>query len=272
MNNQGCFPELGSNTNRITALRTQRDDIIRPTGTPYLVLRTTPSGGKITDGDAIILLSDQPSISAFTCECAIAVGSTTGEWFLFDEENYQGRITKVTVGGGSEHNIGNGFYSFDENVIVRSARMAPPDAETGPWMRYSPNYCKTFRVVNKYDYTITLKTIWEDGSHNEEDFPNDDFIDYTIDYNQKALTRNGKKIAQISLNGGYSAEDIYTGGNTVFYSTYRDQSGHAIFTFDTYEYVNWIVESSGVDGGPAAKLWLDNATVPEFLTMTIRRA
>ncbi|ODB44468.1 hypothetical protein BB427_23015 [Pseudoalteromonas sp. BMB] len=99
VNNQGCFANLSSHDkDKVRALRVQRGDIVRPTSTPYLVLREY---GGHSESKALVLTKDTPSITAFTkVELLFAIGSSTGKWYLYDQENYQGNVKCVSVDGG----------------------------------------------------------------------------------------------------------------------------------------------------------------------------
>lgn len=245
LNNQGCFPGLGSNTNRITALRTQRDDIIRPTNTPYLVLRDHPN--KITDAKAIVLQGDTPSINAFTCGRAIAVGSTTGEWYLCDQENYQGNYIKVTVGGGTEHNVGNGYYGFDEDFIVRSVTMTHPEADIGSWESYTPNFIKKFHILNSLGQSIQIRNVWTSGSESESTVQDDERVEYYFDFSAGCLTSSGSPLSYISINGESANEDIRMNKDAMTYASFS-QGTFDIMRFASHLYLSYVTEPVGFDG------------------------
>ncbi|WP_370612225.1 hypothetical protein [Klebsiella aerogenes] len=249
VNNQGCFPELGSNTNRITALRTQRDDIIRPTNTPYLVLRDHPN--KTTDAKAIVLRGDTPSINAFTCGRAIAVGSTTGVWYLFEEENYQGQMTKLTVGGGSEHNVGNGYYSFAEDFTVRSVSMTPPSYDPGYTYSYNPNFMDKIIIQNSTPRSLYVRNMYENGRVGDYSIDSGSSSEYPFNKSNGTIEgSHGDLVGLISLNMDGSNCDLkMIDGQKMTYTTGLGDTFDVI-TFTDHQYLSSFTDKIGLRGEP----------------------
>lgn len=120
VNSGGIFPNLADYgwSDKITALRVQRDDIYRSIDEPYLVIRDKKyaAGGK-----AIILKDDNPSITAFPAVLLFCMGSPSRSWYLYSEENYQGESMIVSVDDGYNS---QGVYKLDDAFTVRSARSS----------------------------------------------------------------------------------------------------------------------------------------------------
>lgn len=243
-NNQGCFPGLGSDTNRITALRTQHDEIIRPTNTPYLVLRDHPN--KITDAKAKILRGDTASIDAFSCGYAFAIGSTTGEWYLFEEENYTGHCTKINVGGGN-----NGYYSFDDVFTVRSVSMTPPSYDPGYMYSYNPNFMDEIIIQNSTPRSIYVRNIYENGRVGDYSIEAGRSSEYPFNKSNGTIEgSHGDLVGLISLNMDGSDCDLkMIDGQKMTYTTGFGETFDVI-RFTDHQYLSSFTDKLGLRGSP----------------------
>ncbi|MFJ3459389.1 hypothetical protein ACIPMZ_20915 [Scandinavium goeteborgense] len=270
LNNQGCYPTLkDSDNNQIEWIRAQRDDIYRPTGVPYLVLRDKGYEG---GGTAKIFTTDTADIPAFTAEMFFALGSPTGEWFLYSEPNYQGEMKSLSVSGG-DHSQGV-YYTSTDKFTVRSVRSSVPDSDVGPWTTYNPSFLDTFDIINNYDYTIHLKVIYRNGDR--ELFSLSDGQTRTFTFNKSnwsLIGSNNRSVELISLNDDKGQEDIHITDGVGMSYTFRSNSATVdTVKFTSHQYCTYLVDTSGIDSGPKAKLRQEYTESGSVLRFIIERA
>lgn len=149
----GCFPSLGSDTDDVIALRTQRPDIIRPTHNPCLVLRDSTQNGDTGDKNesqtAKIITGNTGDIPSFSAAMIFAMGSTSGVWYLFDSPDYKGNGFSVNVNKGNT-NYEQGVYKYGEPLQVRSATMLVDDI--------APNQSLILFSASDYEGDIRILT------------------------------------------------------------------------------------------------------------------
>ena len=272
VNGQGCFPTLKSDDkNKVRALRTQRDDIIRPTTSPYLVLR---SGAGRDDAVSLIINADTPSIEAFSTEMAFAIGSSSGEWALFSEENYRGEVIILKVDEGED---GQGVHFGLNNFIVRSAYQA----KIGSYLSYDPGKLSKYIIKNNGYSTLSNIKIRLSGKDDvSKSLSSGQSI--TIDFNKDSqgtrcmMMYDGALIQQVDFNDGKSADDLDLSefnGNQTGQARYNagDSSDEQFITmkYGKYTYLNYWYDTDGIDGHGFAVLYHELSPDGSTLTMNI---
>ena len=184
-------------------MRIQRDDIIRTTTTPYLVLR---SGAGRDDAVSLVINADIPSVDTFSTEMAFAIGSSSGEWGLFSEENYRGEVIILKVDEGED---GQGVHFDLDNFIVRAAYQE----KNGSYLSYDPGKLSKYIIKNNGYSTLSNIKIRLSGKNDvTKSLPSGQSI--TIDFNKDSqgprcmMMYDGALIQQVDFNDRKSADDL----------------------------------------------------------------
>ena len=252
-------------------MRIQRDDIIRTTTTPYLVLR---SGAGRDDAVSLVINADIPSVDTFSTEMAFAIGSSSGEWGLFSEENYRGEVIILKVDEGED---GQGVHFGLNNFIVRSAYQA----KIGSYLSYDPGKLSKYIIKNNGYSTLSNIKIRLSGKDDvSKSLSSGQSI--TIDFNKDSqgtrcmMMYDGALIQQVDFNDGKSADDLDLSefnGNQTGQARYNagDSSDEQFITmkYGKYTYLNYWYDTDGIDGHGFAVLYHELSPDGSTLTMNI---
>nr|WP_329503132.1 hypothetical protein [Klebsiella aerogenes] len=280
VNNQGCFPDLGGDTNRVRGLRTQNPEIYRPTNTPYLVLRTKGGPG---DATAKILTQDTPSMNAFSTEMAFCIGSNTGCWYLYSEPNYSGDAKVLFVDEGYAQ---QGVYYIDP-FIVRSARMSDG---LGPQEKlpYNKDSLRNIKFINKdYPHIEKIRIRLEGTDDVWVDLDAGDVINFPVmnssNGTRAMVTYNGHNVQAICFDNNDDSDDVFTPkddfGGEWGYFIYHMNNLHDGLSIDETAieflngyYLNYYKDLNGIAGDPAAlftQKLISNSDGTENIEITI---
>ncbi|HCB2860302.1 hypothetical protein [Klebsiella aerogenes] len=265
INNQGAYPTLGDDDNKITCLRTQRDDIYRGTSKPYLVIR---DGVGTTDENAkaITLQEDNPSIDAFSAEMLFCIGSPSGYWYLYDEPNYQGNLLMLKTDGGTYN---QGVYFMDTPFTVRSATTTLNN-DKGSWTYYNPANLNTYTIQSNLPITVTLDVRYFNDDHATHYLKQGESFTFDVDEDRSILiSGNNQEVTTISLNADSYGHDLQIthDQDRIQYYTSGDIEQFDVLSFSSNYYLSYWNDPIGVaNNGP---MKLTHSMSSNGLTLTL---
>ncbi|HAV1831877.1 TPA: hypothetical protein JG914_004737, partial [Enterobacter hormaechei subsp. steigerwaltii] len=222
--NQGLYPTLGDMNDSINKIALGGEQN-RPTSSPYLILRNAAGYNNATDVRKIT--SDSGSFSAITALEMIAIGSSTGYWYLYSGENYTGDVMVLSVTGGTG-DYSHGFYQKGEGFTVRSARQNDPERS-----KYEVSVTTGNDTGDDTKNDIYMKVQTPSGTTNE--------FEMKINHNSKGDLATFT--SDMNASGDPLATIIRLDGNDAWSCTHQ-----------------WVTDlHTGRTGYAPSSLWLDNS-------------
>ncbi|XUA21484.1 hypothetical protein ACQVA2_22290 (plasmid) [Citrobacter sp. OP27] len=246
-NGQGCYHTLGTMDNLIYKNWLYEGEN-RPTSNPLLILR---NGYNVTAADKVLeITKDTPSIDGFPAYSFIAIGSPTGEWYLYSGENYTGSVMKISVDGGSPDRR-FGYYEQKSAFTVRSVAMALPTPDTGYWVSY-PEFGVTTYALKNVNYPISKITVrFVSDSARELAFAPGALVEFAFNSTDHSLYYDGKRVDYIDMNNGGSDQDfaIPTSSSSqfIFYAR-KSGDNYNVLDFENSLFLSDLTFSEGISG------------------------